>query len=93
MDFEARSMRAQRKRADRVSARVCLIVGGDELSRGEVTVRDMRTGEQRPVPRDAVVTYARDVLAGGNVASGEVVAGTPETGRESAGAAEPRNLE
>ena len=30
------------KRADRLAARVTLIVGGDELARGEVTLRDMR---------------------------------------------------
>ena len=39
------------KRADRAAARVTLIVGGDELARGEVTLRDMTTGEQRAVPR------------------------------------------
>src|SRR6185436_10118022 len=41
MEFEARGVRAQMKRADRIGAAVTLIVGGDELARGEVTVRDM----------------------------------------------------
>jgi histidyl-tRNA synthetase len=35
MELEARSMKAQMKRADRASARAAVIVGGDELARGE----------------------------------------------------------
>ena len=58
MEFEARGVRAQMKRADRLAARVTLIVGGDELARGEVTLRDMRTGEQQAVPRGGVVDAA-----------------------------------
>jgi len=55
MEFEARGLRAQMKRADRAAARATLLVGGDELARGEVTLRDMRTGDQRGVPRADVV--------------------------------------
>ena len=58
MEFEARSMKAQLKRADRLAARVTLIVGGDELARGEVTLRDMRASEQRAVPRAEAVQAA-----------------------------------
>jgi histidyl-tRNA synthetase len=46
------------KRADRSGARVTLIVGGDELARGEVTLRDMRTGDQRAVTRSDAVGEA-----------------------------------
>ena len=69
MEFEARSIRAQMKRADRVAARVVLIVGGDELARGEVTVRDMRTGEQRAVPRADAVEAARAAMHEGRTGS------------------------
>ena len=62
MEFEARGVRAQMKRADRLAARVTLIVGGDELARGEVTLRDMTTGEQRAVARDTVVAAVRELL-------------------------------
>jgi len=62
MELEARGVRAQFKRADRLAARVTLIVGGDELARGEVTLRDMVTGEQRAIARDAVVTTVRELL-------------------------------
>ena len=62
MEFEARGVRAQMKRADRLQARVALIVGGDELARGEITLRDMRTSEQRPVPRAGAVEAVRAAL-------------------------------
>jgi histidyl-tRNA synthetase len=62
MELEARGLKAQMKRADRVGARVTLIIGGDELARAEVTLRDMRSGEQHAVPRDAVVAEAAALL-------------------------------
>lgn len=62
MEFDARSVRAQMKRADRLAARVTLIVGGDELARGEVTLRDMATGEQRAIARDAILETVRTYL-------------------------------
>jgi histidyl-tRNA synthetase len=58
MAFDARGVRAQMKRADRVGARVVLIVGGDELARGEVTLRDMHSGDQHAVPRVGAVEAA-----------------------------------
>jgi histidyl-tRNA synthetase len=62
MELQARGVRAQMKRADRMAARVTLIVGGDELARGEVTLRDMATGEQRAIKRDAVMAAVRELL-------------------------------
>jgi histidyl-tRNA synthetase len=62
MELEARGVKAQMKRADRAAAVVTLIVGGDELARGEVTVKDMSTGEQRAVPRPEVVEAVRTAL-------------------------------
>jgi histidyl-tRNA synthetase len=60
MELEARGVRAQMKRADRVDAAVTLIVGGDELARGEVTLREMKTGDQRAIPRQGVVDALRN---------------------------------
>jgi histidyl-tRNA synthetase len=62
MEFDARGVRAQMKRADRLKARATLIVGGDELARGEVTVRDMRSGDQQAVPRAGAVGAARALV-------------------------------
>jgi histidyl-tRNA synthetase len=63
MDLEGRSLRAQIKRADRVQARVTLIIGDDELAKGEVTLRNMTSGEQTPVARGAIVEAVRRQLA------------------------------
>lgn len=62
MELDSRGMKSQMKRADRLQARIALIVGGDELARGEVTLRDMRTGEQRSVPRAGAIDAARAAL-------------------------------
>ena len=42
MDHAARSLKAQFKYADKLGAPFLLIVGGDELARGAVKLRDMR---------------------------------------------------
>ena len=55
VDYDARSLRAQMKRADRSRARRVLILGDDEIARGEVTVKNMQSGEQAAVPRAEVV--------------------------------------
>ncbi len=59
VDYEARSAKAQFKRAHRAGARHVVIVGGDELARGEVTVKTMATGEQHAVARAKVVEALR----------------------------------
>jgi histidyl-tRNA synthetase len=55
MEYDARGLKAQMKRADRIGASRAIIVGGDELARGEVTVKDMTTGDQTAVNRNEVV--------------------------------------
>ncbi len=63
--FDARSMKAQMKRADRSGAAVAVIVGPDEGASGTATVRDMRPGGgQRQVPSDDVVSAVTGLLAG-----------------------------
>ncbi len=54
IDHEARSAKAQMKKADRTQASYVLLLGEDEIERNEVTVKDMATGEQRSVARTAV---------------------------------------
>jgi histidyl-tRNA synthetase len=55
MDYESRSLKAQMRRADRSGAPLALVLGDDELARGDVTVRDMVSKVQRSVPRDQLV--------------------------------------
>jgi len=65
MEYEGRSIKSQMKRADRLKAAFALILGDEELSRGEVTVKNMKTGEQAPVPRAGVLDHCRALVAGG----------------------------
>lgn len=58
--FDDRSFKAGMKQADRAGARVALIVGEQELETGTVTVKDLASGEQREVAREAV---SNDVTA------------------------------
>ncbi|GHU83290.1 histidine--tRNA ligase [Clostridia bacterium] len=50
MDHAARSLKAQFKSADKCAAPLVAIVGGDELARGVVRLRDMATKEEIEVP-------------------------------------------
>ncbi len=45
-DHQGRSLKSQFKQADRLGARIVLVVGPDELAAGEVTLRDMTTKEE-----------------------------------------------
>jgi histidyl-tRNA synthetase len=45
--------------ADRRGIPYALVIGPDELARGEVVVKDLRSGEQQSVVRSAVVSWLR----------------------------------
>jgi len=57
--FDSRSMKAQMKAANRAAARLALIVGEDERSAGEVTIRDLASGDQTTAARSDVVAAVR----------------------------------
>ena len=44
----------QFKHADRRGIPFALVLGPDDLARGEVVIKNLRTGEQRSVPRETV---------------------------------------
>lgn len=61
--FGGGSMKSQMKSADRSGAAVAVIVGEDESAAGEVTIRPLHgQGEQRRVPREAVLSAIRPLL-------------------------------
>ena len=64
IDYDRRSAKSQMKRADRAGARYVVIVGGDELARGEVTLKDMTTGEQRAVARESLLELLKTAEPG-----------------------------
>lgn len=56
-DYLGRKMKAQMKSADRYDARFVAILGEDELSRGEIAVKAMATGDQINVPLAELISY------------------------------------
>lgn len=67
-DLRGQSMKSQLRRADKLGAKVVIIVGGDEFARGVVQLKDMQAGEGAPrveVPRDSAVDEVRRALSTG----------------------------
>ncbi|MCA1743514.1 MAG: ATP phosphoribosyltransferase regulatory subunit, partial [Desulfovibrionales bacterium] len=54
MGFQVRSVKAQLRQANKLRVKTCLLLGVDELTKGEVQVKDMATGVQRGVSQDDV---------------------------------------
>jgi histidyl-tRNA synthetase len=54
-ELASRSAKAALKRADRLGARLTVLLGDDEQAAGEVTLKDLASGEQRRVPRAEVL--------------------------------------
>ena len=49
LDVAARNIKGQFKYADAIGARFTAVIGDDEIARGEITLKDMRTSEQRQI--------------------------------------------
>jgi histidyl-tRNA synthetase len=64
MDHEARGLKSQMKKADKLGARYVAILGQDELAAGVWTVRDMTGSRQEPVPHGRLVDYFKEKLDG-----------------------------
>jgi histidyl-tRNA synthetase len=60
MDGEARSMKSQMRRADKLKATQVLIVGDDELTKNTAALRDMATKQQREI---GLTNIAEDLVA------------------------------
>ena len=71
MDVEAKGFSAQMKSAGKSGARVALILGEDEWKRGEVGMKDLGTGEQQTIARDALASRLRAVLGATSGAAAE----------------------
>ncbi len=54
-DVMGRGMKGQMKDADRTGARWAVIVGDEELETGEVTIKDLTTGDQRRLSREKML--------------------------------------
>jgi histidyl-tRNA synthetase len=60
--FDARSMKAQMKKANSSGAPVAVIVGEQEVADGTVALRDLAAGEQEVVPRADIVDRVRKMI-------------------------------
>jgi len=56
IDYRHRSIRAQLRYADSEGYACAAILGGDEIAKAVVTVRDLTTGEQAEVPRSELLS-------------------------------------
>ena len=52
IEAESRSLKSQMRRADKLKARSVVILGDDELAKGQAVLRDMSTKEQQEIPLD-----------------------------------------
>ena len=50
------------KKADASGANIALIIGEEEVSKGEVTVKDLQTGEQQSLNAQAVIDHLSKML-------------------------------
>jgi len=57
MDLMRRSMQKSLQYADRMGAKVAIIMGPDEWAKGMVTLKNMETGEQKEVERDEISKF------------------------------------
>ncbi|MDD4080899.1 MAG: His/Gly/Thr/Pro-type tRNA ligase C-terminal domain-containing protein, partial [Eubacteriales bacterium] len=62
-DHNKRSLKAQLRFADKLGVKLLIIVGGEELARGNVKVKDMRTGDEAEVKAEQAEGYIQRKLA------------------------------
>ncbi len=58
-DVEQRSLKAQMKLAGKGGHRFAVLLGGEELARGSVQLKDLASGEQRELARTELVAHLR----------------------------------
>ncbi len=63
LDYDGRSLKSQMRRADKTRARYVLILGEDEMNRGEIQLRDMHEKTQQVLPLDGVSGMILDMIA------------------------------
>ena len=62
-DLCGRSLKAQFKYADKLAARYIVLVGGEELERGDVKLRDLATREEKEIPLQGAAAAIAALLA------------------------------
>ena len=57
-----KNVKGQMKQADRCGASYALILGGDELAKRAVTLKDLTTGEQKQIPFEALTDEVKKLV-------------------------------
>ncbi|OGR90812.1 MAG: hypothetical protein A2992_07320 [Elusimicrobia bacterium RIFCSPLOWO2_01_FULL_59_12] len=60
--FFQKKLGAQLTLADRLDARYCVIMGQDELEKGEITFRSLKESTQTRIPRQKLISHLLDVI-------------------------------
>lgn len=63
MDYEDKSLKAQMRAADKLGARFVGLIGDDEMKGNTVTLRDMKTKEQRAISQSVLISEIRKALS------------------------------
>lgn len=63
LDVSDRKLDRKLRAADRLGARVCVLIGSDEQAEGAATVRDMRNRQQQRVPLPRLAAAVAEALA------------------------------
>ncbi len=63
VQFESKSLKAALRQADKNESAFVCILGEDELSKQEITVKNLETGNQQSIPTDQIANYMRDATA------------------------------
>jgi histidyl-tRNA synthetase len=62
IEHRTASLKAQLKRADKLRARLAVIVGGNEVASGKLTLKDLARGTQSEIPADDLESKVRQLL-------------------------------
>ncbi|MGI5920153.1 MAG: histidine--tRNA ligase [Syntrophomonadaceae bacterium] len=61
-DYNGRSSKAQMKYADKLGARLVVLLGEEEISQNYYTLRNMQTRQQVPVPGPDLINHIKNLL-------------------------------
>lgn len=59
MDYEERSAKAQMRTANKVNAKMTIVIGQDEVDNGTVKLKNMKTGEENVVSRGNIASLVK----------------------------------
>lgn len=62
LDYEAKSLKSQMRRADKLKARYVLILGEEELKKGRVALRNMEDKSQEEIPMDNLLNLLKSKI-------------------------------